>query len=103
MAPPKLQWLGPPAAMMQSSFASRIAARVFSAGELLVDGIAVIGRAAHVGERDRLVELGAHGLPRLRPERTTRLIVHAVNPWSLRARLHPAQAGVTLRPHALPI
>src|SRR5215813_3639846 len=42
-----------------------IAARVFLLGELLVDGVAVVRRLAHVGEWQRLIELAAHHLPRL--------------------------------------
>ena len=45
-----------------------VAALVFLLGELLVDRVAVIRRVAHVGERQRLVELGAHDLPRLRAD-----------------------------------
>ena len=54
----------------------RVAAGVFLLGELLPHAVAVVRRVAHVGERDRLVELGADRLPRLRPERPARLFVH---------------------------
>src|SRR5262249_16346119 len=55
-----------------------IAPRIFLLRELLVDGVTVVRRVAHVGERERLVELGAYRLPRLRPDRAARLFVHGV-------------------------
>src|SRR5689334_8807164 len=45
-----------------------IAAVIFGFGELLPDRVAVIRRVAHIGERQRLVELCAHDLPRLRAD-----------------------------------
>src|SRR5712691_9530184 len=53
-----------------------VAASVFGRGELLPHAVAVIRRVAHVGERQCLVELAAHRLPRLRSERAARLFVH---------------------------
>ena len=57
----------------------RIAAGIFGGGELLVDRVAVVRRVAHVGERQRLVELVADHLPGLRPERPARLFVHGIH------------------------
>ena len=45
-----------------------VAALVFLLGKLLVDRVAVVRRLAHVGERQRLIELAAHDLPRLRTD-----------------------------------
>ena len=54
-----------------------VAARIFLGGELLVDRVAVIGRAPHIGEGQGLVELVADDLPRLRADRRAgRLHVH---------------------------
>src|SRR5215203_3974495 len=59
-----------------------IAAFVFARRELLPDAVTVVWRVAHVGERQRLVELVADHVPRLRPERAAGLIVHGLFPPS---------------------
>src|ERR1700691_4886512 len=59
-----------------------ITAVVFGLGELLPHRIAVVRRVAHVGERQRLVELPSHLLPRLRADaRRTNLSVHGGRSW----------------------
>ena len=45
-----------------------IAASIFLGGERLVDYVAVIGRATHIGKGQSLVELVANGFPGLRAD-----------------------------------
>ena len=57
-----------------------VAALVFGFRELLPHGVAVIRRVAHIGERQRLIELAADDIPRLRADaRRTDLGVHGRN------------------------
>jgi hypothetical protein len=57
-----------------------IAALVFGRRELLPHGVAVIGRIAHVGEGQRLIELSPHLLPWLRAD-LRRSDVHGRDSW----------------------
>ena len=64
-----------------------VAALVFARRELLPDAVAVVRRVAHVGERQRLVELVADDVPGLRPERAAGLFVHGRSFQSISAHL----------------
>src|SRR5580704_6454782 len=57
-----------------------IAPLIFGFGELLPHAIAVVRRVAHIGEGQRLIELGADDIPRLRTDaRRADLGIHDVS------------------------
>ena len=62
--------------------AARRSGVVFARRELLPDAVAVVRRVAHVGERQRLVELVADHVPGLRAERAAGLFVHDISSCS---------------------
>src|SRR4051794_17543745 len=70
-----------------------VATSVFLLGELLVDRVAVVRRLAHVGEWQRLVELAANDVPRLRSD-AGRLDVHVhTRTLTFTFGVAPAKAG----------
>src|SRR5579883_96083 len=59
-----------------------VAARIFGRRELLPHRIAVIRCVAHIGERQRLIELAPHHVPWLRPDARRSDLRADVHEWT---------------------